>query len=109
LLRAEAKLGKCGLWATFNAPLKERLSSSARIYDKYHSSYCASVGLIDYIFAGDKESHSGRRSANFKIPEEFYETDADQRAFSSLDASAAVAAPVKVKETKPLDPNRSML
>lgn len=97
LLRAEAKLGKCGLWATHNAPLKERLSTSARIYDKYHSSYCASIGLIDYSFAGDRAKPSAPLAICAAPPAASHQEqqqDQDQDANTGAIVQAAVAAVV---------------
>jgi hypothetical protein len=119
LIRAEAKQGNCGLWRTHNAPLEERLTVSARIYDKYHSSYCASVGLIDYAFAGDTakvfslsiDSSSGTvevvPSTFAKLPEAMYESLEDQQSKLLEQVEPPSAPVVKVVKETPVDPDRS--
>lgn len=41
---------QAGCWVTHNASLHSKRSASGVIYDRYHSSYCAAIGLVDYGF-----------------------------------------------------------
>ena len=45
-----------GIWKANNGPLQTRRREVDKLYDQYHASYCAAIGLVDYVFMEQLQS-----------------------------------------------------